>query len=134
MTNLEKVNYFLTEAKLFYITTVDGNKPKSRPIGFKMIEDNKLYFGIGTFKDVYKQLQNNPNIEIVATKEDGTWIRYDGIAKFVEDMALEDKCLDLLGPVGKMYRDNNWKMGMFYIENGHVEIKAVINTVEEFDL
>lgn len=134
MTNLEKVNDFLTESKVFYIITVDGNKPKARPISFKMVEDNKLFFGVGTFKDVYKQLQENPNIEIVATKENGTWLRYDGKAKFVEDEALENKCIDMLGPIGKMYRDNNWRMGMFYIEDGHVEIKAVIKEVDKFEL
>ena len=134
MTNLEKVDNFLSEAKLFYIVTVKDNKPKARPIGFKMIYDNKLFFGIGTFKDVYKQLVINPNIEIVATKEDGSWIRYDGEAHFVDDKELENKCLDLLGPIGQMYRDNNWKMGMFYIDDAHVEIKAVIKTIEEFDL
>ena len=134
MTNIEKVDNFLTETKLFYIITVFGNKPKARPIGFKMLEDGKLYFGVGTFKDVYKQLVMNPYIEIVATKADGSWIRYDGKAHFVESEALENKCLDLLGPVGQMYRDNKWKMGVFYIEDAHVEIKAVMQTVEEFTL
>ena len=134
MTDTEKVDGFLTEAKVFYIATVDGDRPKARPIGFKMLDGGKLWFGIGTFKDVYKQLVANPNIEIVATKEDGTWMRYDGKARFVEDPVLENKCLDMLGPVGRMYRDNNWKMGMFFIDEGHVEIKAVIKTVEEFDL
>ena len=61
-------------------------------------------------------------------------MRYDGIAKFVEDIDIENKCLDLLGNIGKMYRDNNYRMGMFYIENGHVEIKSVIKTIEEFNL
>lgn len=134
MTNIEKVDNFLGEAKVFYVITVFGNKPKARPIGFKMLENDRLYFGVGTFKDVYKQLVMNPNIEIVATKPDGTWIRYDGKARFIEDEELENKCLDMLGPVGQMYRDNKWKMGVFYIDEAHVEIKAVMQTVEEFTL
>ena len=134
MTNIEKIDNFLSECKLFYIVTIDGDKPKARPIGFKMLEDDKLYFGVGTFKDVYKQIVANPNIEVVATKTDGTWLRYDGKAKIVEDKKLEEKCLNLLGPIGQMYRDNNWKMGMFYIEDAHVEIKAVMKTVDEFNL
>ena len=134
MTNTEKVNDFLTETKVFYIATVDGDKPKARPIGFKMLDGDKLWFGIGTFKDVYKQLVKNPNIEIVATKEDGTWLRYYGTAEFVNDTTLENKCIDMLGPVGQMYRDNGWQMGMFYIKNAHAEIRAVINIIDEFDL
>lgn len=133
MTNLEKVYELLDESKVFYIVSVDGDKPKARPISFKMIYDNKIWFGVGTFKDVYKQLQANPNVEIVCNTQ-SKWMRYDGKAKFVEDIDIENKCLDLLGNIGKMYRDNNYRMGMFYIENGHVEIKSVIKTIEEFNL
>ena len=133
MTNIEKVDALLSEAKVFYIVTVDGDKPKARPISFKLLKGYKLWFGIGTFKDVYKQLVANPHIEIVASTPT-KWIRYDGVAHFVEDAALENECLDILGPIGNMYRQNNWKMGMFYIENAHVEIKDVTKTIEEFDL
>ena len=133
MNRLEQIKRFLDEAGVFYITTVDGDKPKARPISFSMIDGDKLWFGVGTFKEVYKQLIANPNIEIICMNK-GQWMRYDGKAKFVENAILENKCLDLLGPIGKMYRDNSWRMGMFYIDEGHVTIKAVADTVEEFDL
>ena len=42
MTNLEKVYELLEESKVFYIVSVDGDKPKARPISFKMIYDNKI--------------------------------------------------------------------------------------------
>lgn len=133
MTNLEKVDALLSEAKVFYIVTVDGDKPKARPISFKLLKNDKLWFGVGTFKDVYKQLMNNAHIEIVASASN-KWLRYDGVAHFIQDSSLENECLDLLGPIGDMYRKNNWRMGMFYIDKAHVEIKAVAQTVEEFDL
>ena len=56
MTNIEKVNQFLDEAKIFYFLTTDGDKPKGRPFGFHMLDDGKLYFGCGTFKNVFSQL------------------------------------------------------------------------------
>ena len=133
MTNLEKVDALLSEAKVFYIVTVDKDKPKARPISFKLLKNNKLWFGVGTFKDVYKQLMANPHIEIIASTNN-KWLRYDGVAHFAEDLDLENECLDILGPIGEMYRKNNWRMGMFYIEDAHVEIKAVAKTIEEFDL
>lgn len=133
MTNLEKVENFLKESKIFYIVTVDKNKPKARPISFLMLDNDKLWFGVGTFKDVYQQLTSNPNIEIIAMNKD-KWMRYDGKAVFVNDDRLENKCLDLLGPIGDTYRKNNWRMGMFYVDSAHVEIKSIADTVEEFDL
>lgn len=37
MTNIEKVNQFLDEAKTFYFLTADGDKPKGRPFGFHLL-------------------------------------------------------------------------------------------------
>lgn len=50
MINIEKVNQFLDEAKTFYFLTTDGDKPKGRPFGFHLLDEDKLYFGCGTFK------------------------------------------------------------------------------------
>lgn len=63
MNDIEKVNDFLTQAGIFYLATTDGDKPKCRPVAFHMLNEGKLYFGVGDFKDVYKQMQKNSNIE-----------------------------------------------------------------------
>jgi hypothetical protein len=60
MTNTEKVWDYLDKAQIFYVTTVDGDQPKCRPFSFKMMANGKIYFGVGTFKDCYRQLENNP--------------------------------------------------------------------------
>lgn len=133
MTNLEKVYEFLDEAKTFYFVTIDGDKPRARPISFKMLEEDKIWFGVGTFKDVYKQLEINPHIEVIASSK-GKWMRYDGIAQFEDRKDLENKALDMLKGIGDLYRKNGWSLGMFYLTNAHVEIKAVADTIEEFDL
>ena len=134
MTNIEKVNEVLNSAKLFYIVTVDGNKPKSRPVTFKMLEGDKLYFGLGTFKDSFKQLEANKNVEIIGCSG-AKWIRYDGSAHFVlDDDDLEERALNTMPAIKKIYTQNGWKLGLFYLENAHAEIKNVAETVDEFDL
>ena len=133
MTNLEKVFNFLDEAGTFYFVTIDGDKPRARPISYKMLAEGKIWFGVGTFKDVYKQLAANPHLEVI-TSSKGKWIRYDGIAHFDDRPDLENKALDNLKGIGDLYRKNGWKLGMFYLENAHVEIKAIADTIEEFDL
>ena len=60
MSNAQKVNEFLDKAKVFYFLTTDGNQPKGRPFGFHLLDGEKLYFGCGTFKNVFKQLTVNP--------------------------------------------------------------------------
>ena len=40
-------------------------------------ENDIVYFSIGDYKDVYKQILKNPQVEIVAYK-DYNWLRYTG--------------------------------------------------------
>ena len=60
---MSKVNDFISEAGVFYLATVDGDQPKVRPLGAHMEMDGKLLFGVGDFKDVYKQMLANPQLE-----------------------------------------------------------------------
>ena len=90
MTNAEKVHEFLNKAQTFYFLTTDGDQPKGRPFGFQMLVNDTLYFGCGTFKNVFKQLTANPKVEILAVNG-GEFLRYDGEAKVVKDAALLEK-------------------------------------------
>lgn len=131
MENLKKVDDYLTKSKVYYLTTVDGDKPKCRPIGLHFIEDNKLYFGVGTFKEVYKQMKNNANVEICAL-DGGGFLRYYGKAVFVEDKNLEDKAIEMLPYLKKIYNDETGnKMGMFYLENAVAQFRGVLEVKEE---
>ena len=133
MSNAEKVNQFLDQAKVFCFLTTDGDQPKGRPFGFHMLVDGKIYFGCGTFKNVYKQLTKNPKVEVMATIG-SEFMRYDGIAKVVKDDALLIKVREIMPQVMAMYDKNNWEMGLFYLENGHAEIRGLVDLKEEFDV
>ena len=63
---VSKVDDFLTRAKAFTLSTVDGNRPRARPLGLHMVVDGSIVFGVGDFKDVYRQLIANPEVEITA--------------------------------------------------------------------
>ena len=133
MTNVEKVNKFLDEAKVFYFLTTDGDQPKGRPFGFHLLVDGKLYFGCGTFKNVFRQLTQNPKVEILAINGDD-FMRYDGCAKVVMDEALLAKVREAMPGIMALYDKNGWEMGLFYLENGHAEIRGMMDLKEEFDV
>lgn len=133
MTNVEKVSSFLDEAKTFYFLTTDGNQPKGRPFGFHLLDDGKLYFGCGTFKNVFKQLTENPNVEVLAVNG-SEFMRYDGKAKIVKDEALLTKVRAALPQIMALYDKNGWEMGLFYLEDGHAEIRGMMDLKEEFDV
>ena len=135
MSNSEKVDKYLTEAKVFYLSTVDGDKPKCRPLGLHKLINDTVYFGIGEFKEVYKQLEKNPNCEIVAMKQGGgmEWIRINGKAIFESDYVLAEKILEENKFLQDMYSKNNWKLKIFHIK-GTVEIRKGLSAAETYEI
>ncbi len=113
---MSKINDFLTEAGTFFLATADGNQPKLRPLGLHFELDGKICFGVGKFKNVYKQMQTNPLVEIVACKPDGHWLRYTGKAVFDDDPKYAEKAFETMPQLREIYTDNSI-MGVFHLEN-----------------
>ena len=115
---MSKVNDFLTEAGVFFMATVDGDQPKLRPLGMHLEMDGKVLFGVGDFKDVYKQLKANPKTEIVACKPDGHWLRYTGKAVFEADPKYAEAALELMPHLKNIYNEETGhKMMVFHLED-----------------
>ena len=133
MSNATRVSEFLDKAQTFYFLTTDGDQPKGRPFGFHMLDGGKLYFGCGTFKSVFKQLMANPKVEVLAVNG-GEFLRYDGTVKIINDEALLAKVRAAMPQIMDMYDKNGWEMGLFYLENGHAEIRGMLDLKEEFDV
>ena len=133
MSNIERVNEFLTKAQVFYFLTTDGDQPKGRPFGLHILHDGKLYFGCGTFKNVFKQLTANPKVEVLALC--GTeYLRYDGIATVVKNDEVLKTVREMSPQLMEKYDENGWEMGLFYLEKGHAEIRDMMTPVAEFDV
>lgn len=63
---MEKVFDFLSKHKDVAFATVEQNKPKIRVFQIMKQEGHTLYFATSPHKEVYRQLQENPNIELLA--------------------------------------------------------------------
>ena len=113
---MEEVFEFLKKCGTFYIATEEGDKPKVRPFGVVNIFEGKLYIQTGKVKDVSKQMQINPNVEICGSL-DGKWIRLEG--KVVRDDRREAKVSMLeANPVLKnMYSADDDNTEVLYFEN-----------------
>jgi uncharacterized pyridoxamine 5'-phosphate oxidase family protein len=85
---MQEVYDFLKKANAYYLATVEGDQPRVRPFGTVDIFDGKLYIQTGKVKDVSKQINANPKIEICAFNGEN-WIRIQAVA--VEDGRREAK-------------------------------------------
>ena len=63
---MEKAFVFLSRHKDVAFATVGQGKPKIRVFKIMKQEGHTLYFATSPHKEVYRQLQDNPNIELLA--------------------------------------------------------------------
>ena len=68
---------YLKTAEVLYLTTNDGKQPTCRPFGIVAKYNNRLYICTKNDKDCYKQMIENPKVEICAMAGDD-WIRITG--------------------------------------------------------
>lgn len=133
MADIKKLDEFLEEAGVFYLSTVDGDIPRCRPLGLHHYYEGQIYYGIGDFKNVYAQLQKNPNTEIVATKN-MSWVRVNGKAVFVEDDApVVAEILETF-PLKKLYAEHGWTLKIFRLEDAEVQFIDIMTVKESFQI
>jgi uncharacterized pyridoxamine 5'-phosphate oxidase family protein len=108
---MREVYDFLKKCGTYYLATVEGDQPRVRPFGTVDIFEDRLYIQTGKVKDVSKQIQANPKVEICAFA-DGKWLRVAGT--LVRDDRLEPKVHMLDGyPALK---------AMYSAEDGNTEV------------
>ena len=113
---MQEVYKFLKEAETYYLATVDGDQPRVRPFGTVDIFEDKLYIQTGKSKDVSKQIQKNPKVEICAFKG-GEWLRVAG--KLVRDDRREPKAhmLEAFPELKAMYSPDDDNTEVLYFED-----------------
>lgn len=85
---MQEVYEFLKNVGVYYLATVEGAQARVRPFGTVDIFEGKLYIQTGKAKNVSKQIQASPKVEICAF-DGGKWLRVAGT--LVRDDRVEAK-------------------------------------------
>ena len=117
MKEIEEVYDFLKKCGAYALATVEGDRPRVRPFGTVDLFEGKLYFQTGKSKNVAKQIQANPKIEICGLLGNDQWIRVEATA--VEDDRIEARrhMLDAYPSLKKMYRADDGNTEVLYLKN-----------------
>ncbi len=113
---MEYVADFLKEAGIYYLGTVEEDKPVLRPFGTVHCFENRLYFQTGRGKAVYRQLKENPNICICAMHK-GRWVRIEAEAQEDPRVEAEASLLEAYPSLGRMYAPGDGNTAVFYLQN-----------------
>ena len=127
---MSKIGDFLKETGVFFLATTDGDQPKLRPLGAFLEEDGKIIFGVGDFKEVYRQLCANPLVEIAACKPDGHWLRYTGKAVFETDEKYAQTIIKNAGLEAIYGEQTGNKLMTFHLEDAKAVDIAVMGEGE----
>lgn len=120
---MQEVYEFIKNAGTYYLATVEGDQPRVRPFGTIDIFEDKLYIQTGKVKEVSKQIQANPKVEISAFA-DGKWIRVAG--KLIRDDRREAKAhmLDAYPNLKAMYSADDDNTEVLYFEDAVATISS----------
>ena len=113
---MEEVYDFLKKCGVFYIATVDGDKPRVRPFGALNIFNGKLYLQTGKTKLVSKQIEKNPNVEICAFMGE-QWLRLEGKVKSDDRREAKVDMLEKNPELKSMYSPDDDNTEVLYFEN-----------------
>ena len=120
---MNEVVKFLNENPVQYLATVgrDG-KAKCRPFMFAGELDGRLWFCTNHTKDVYKDMQSNPNVEVSVSSPAYAWIRLTGRAVFEPNRAAKE--MSLQNPIvkGQYQSADNPIFEVFYLADAHAVI------------
>lgn len=120
---MQEVYEFLKACGTYYLATVEGDQPRVRPFGTIDIFEDKLYIQTGKVKDVSKEMQANPKVEICAFNGQ-KWIRVAG--EVVRDDRVEAKkhMLDSYPNLQALYRADDDNTEVLYLKNATATISS----------
>ena len=120
---MQEVYEFIKSCGTYYLATVENDQPRNRPFGTINIFDGKLYIQTGKSKEVSKQIQKNPRVELCCFK-DGQWLRLAG--ELVRDDRREAKAdmLEHYPDLKAMYSADDDNTEVLYFKNAVATISS----------
>lgn len=121
---MNEVIQFLNENPVQYFATVglDG-RPKVRPFQFMLEQDGKLYFCTNNTKEVYKEIQTTPYVEIVTSSSTFSWMRLSGKVTFSNDLEIKKAIIEASPLVKSLYQTaENPIFEIFYLDEANAVI------------
>lgn len=130
---MKEVYEFIKNAGTYYLATVEGDQPRVRPFGTIDVFEDKLYIQTGKVKEVSKQIQANPKVEICAFA-DGKWIRVAGT--LVRDDRVEAKAhmLDEYPNLKAMYSAEDDNTEVLYFKDAVATISSFTEAPKVIEL
>ena len=128
---------FATENPVCYLATNDGDQPHVRPMLFMFANENGFYFETFNGKDVFKQMKQNPKVEICfynnpAELPNAKHMRVTGEVEFVEDAEIKKQIYEKIKFLDDLVgRSVEPLLEIFRIKSGDAHFWTLMDTLKE---
>jgi pyridoxamine 5'-phosphate oxidase len=128
---------FANDNKTCYLATVEGDQPRVRALGMWYADESGFWFQGQTVKAFFKQVQQNPKVEIYFQAQDFSRVmRVSGKAKIITDNAIRARCIEerpFIKNFGITTPDNPL-LGIFQVYTGEAYFWTMADSMKEADL
>lgn len=130
---MDEVLAFLKNCWIFYLATVEWDQPRVRPFWTFNLFEGKLYVLTWKSKNVSKQIQANPKVELTCTYE-WRWIRIAW--ELVRDDRVEAKkaIIDKYPELKRLYNENDENSEALYFKNATATIYSFLEDPKVYKL
>lgn len=88
----EQIFEILNKNPVFFLATVKGTEPRVRGIALYKADETGIVFHTGPHKDVYHQIQNNPNVQLCFyDAAQNIQIRVRGSLEKIDDISFKEE-------------------------------------------
>jgi pyridoxamine 5'-phosphate oxidase len=117
--NKDEILKFLNENPAFSLATCEGTIPHVRTLMLHKADETGIYFMVGKFKDVYRQLSLNPSVELCFHKDDFQ-VRITGqVENLDKELDLKKEILEARPFLRSWIEQVGFKyMAVFRVKNG----------------
>ncbi|URZ04272.1 pyridoxamine 5'-phosphate oxidase family protein [Clostridium felsineum] len=129
---MKKALEFLKECGVFYIATNEGDQPRVRPFGAVFEYEDKLYIVTNNTKKCFKQMIENPKVEISGMNKKGQWIRLSGEVFNDDRREVREEALKAYPSLKNMYSVDDGIFSVLYFTKGEGTICSFKGEPESF--
>jgi len=120
---MNEVYEFIKKCGTYYLATVEDGQPRVRPFGTVNIFEDKLYIQTGKVKEVSKQIQKNPKVELCCFNGQA-WIRLSGELVRDDRLAAKEAMLESYPDLKRMYSATDDNTEVLYFKNATAVISS----------
>lgn len=131
---MNKALEFLEESGTFYLATIEGDQPRVRPFAAVFEYEGKLYTATNNTKKCFKQMLENPKVEICSMNKKGQCIRVSGEVANDDRREVKEFALEAAPYLKSMYNIDDGIFSVLYFTKGTATISSFTDEPEIFSL